>query len=63
MKKPDVIPDELYTVPETCKALGINRRTLRRYTNAGAIACHIRNADNRIVYLGADIFKCYYSVT
>ncbi|MBQ6254715.1 MAG: helix-turn-helix domain-containing protein [Bacteroidales bacterium] len=62
MKKPEVIPDEIYTIPETCKVLGIDRRTLRRYTTAGSITCHIRKADQRIVYRGQDISDCYYSI-
>ena len=61
MKRPNVINEELYTIPETCLALGIDRRTLRRYTSAGSIVCHIRKADNRIVYYGYDIEKCYYT--
>ena len=52
----------LKAIPETCKILGIDRRTLNRYTVAGAIKSHIRKADNRIVYLGEDITSCYYTV-
>jgi predicted site-specific integrase-resolvase len=62
MKKPVVDPNELYTIPETCSILGIDRRTLNRYTAAGAIKSHIRKADNRIVYFGSDITRCYYTV-
>lgn len=62
MKRPNVAPNEIYTIPETCAALGIDRRTLKRYTVAGAIPCYRRRADNRIVYRGVDIVKCYYSV-
>ena len=62
MKKPNVLIDEIYTIPETCRALGIDRRTLRRYTAAGSITCHIRKADQRIVYRGKDISDCYYSL-
>lgn len=57
-----VDPHEIYTIPEACRALGIDRRTLCRYTAAGAITSHIRKADGRIVYFGADISKCYYTV-
>lgn len=59
MTKPNATPDELYTVPETAKLLGIDRRTLRRWTLAGSIPSHIRKCDNRIVYIGKDILKCY----
>lgn len=62
MKKPIVEARELYTIPETCQILGIDRRTLNRYTVAGAIKSHIRKADNRIVYRGEDITSCYYTV-
>lgn len=62
MKKPEVTVDEIYTIPETCRSLGIDRRTLRRYTAAGSIAAHIRACDGRIVYKGGDILKCYYTV-
>ncbi|MBR6305871.1 MAG: helix-turn-helix domain-containing protein [Bacteroidales bacterium] len=62
MRKPIVKPGELYTIPETCKVLGIDRRTLSRYTEAGSIISHIRRADKRIVYFAEDIIKCYYTV-
>lgn len=63
MKKPIVEPKEIYTIPEACRVLGIDRRTLSRYTESGAIRCHRRKADNRIVYFGEDITLCYYSVS
>ena len=62
MKKPNVTENEIYTIQEACKALGIDRRTLRRYANAGCITMHIRTADNRIVFFGQDILKCYSDV-
>lgn len=62
MKKPIVDPTELYSIPETCAILGIDRRTLRRYTKAGSITCHIRKCDGRIVYFGSDITLCYSTV-
>ncbi len=62
MKKPIVNETEIYTIPETCKALGIDRRTLSRYTEAGCIKSYIRKADNRIVYFGRDIISCFYTV-
>ena len=62
MTKPKATPDELYTVPETAKLLGIDRRTLRRWTQAGSIRSHIRKCDNRIVYLGEDILNCYSNI-
>ena len=62
MRRPNVEPKELYTIPEASRALGIDRRTLRRYTDSGAIVCHIRKADGRIVYYGESLLKCYYTV-
>lgn len=62
MKKPIVEPNELYTISQASEALGIDRRTLYRYTEAGSICCHRRQSDNRIVYYGKDITSCYYSV-
>ncbi|MBR1510548.1 MAG: helix-turn-helix domain-containing protein [Bacteroidales bacterium] len=61
MKKPNVNPTEPYTVPEACMAMGITRRTLYRYTEAGALKAHRRKADNRIVFWGKDLLNCYYS--
>ena len=62
MKKPEALLDGIYTIPETCRLLGIDRRTLHRWTRAGSITPHIRRCDGRIVYLGADIAKCYSDV-
>lgn len=62
MKKPNVNPNNLYEIPSACKALGVDRRTLRRYTQAGVLPCHIRRADGRIVYFGSDLLACYYAV-
>ena len=59
MKKPQVAPDEIYTVEDTCSQLGIDRRTLRRWTAEGSIQSRIRRADKRIVYTGKDIISCY----
>ena len=62
MKKPDANPEDIYTIPEACKLLGIDRRTLRRWTQAGIPKAHIRKCDNKIVYLGKDLLSCYYSI-
>lgn len=60
MRTPDVQKEELYNIPETCKALGIDRRTLRRWTQAGSIVSHLRKCDGRIVYYGKDILACHF---
>ena len=62
MKRPIVNDNDIYSIPEACKALGIDRRTLRRYTQAGCIVSHVRRCDGRIVYFGSDIAKCYYDI-
>ena len=62
MKKPAVIVDEFYSVAEASQALGVDRRTLLRWTRAGHIRCHIRRCDSRTVYSGKDILDCYYDV-
>lgn len=62
MKRPNVILNEIYTIAETCDQLGIDRRTLRRWTVAGSITSHIRTSDGRIVYTGADIHKCFHQI-
>lgn len=59
MKRPEVDLKGLYTVHEACTLLGISRRTLKRYLDYGAIEHHVRKADHRIVFYGADLLKCY----
>ena len=62
MKKPDNVNfNELYTIPQTCKLLGIDRRTLQRWTASGGIKSAIRKCDGKVVYSGAAIHNCYYA--
>lgn len=56
-ERPKVNADGRYSVTETCKALGIHRNTLQRYTEALAIRCHIRKATGRKYYCGNDILR------
>lgn len=60
MKRPNVIPEELYTAAEVCEILGVSRRSLSRYTSAGLLRGAFRRADRRLVFFGRDILKCYY---
>lgn len=55
--EPKVEPTGRYSVTETCKALGIHRKTLKRYTDSLAIRCHIRKATGRKYYCGVDIVR------
>ena len=62
MKFPEVNLNAIYTIPETCKILGIDRRTLKRWTSNGGIKAAIRKCDGRIVYSGAAIHNCYFGI-
>lgn len=46
-----------YSVTETCKALGIHRNTLRRFTDEGLINCGFRKATARKFYNGNEILR------
>ena len=59
---PDVNLNAIYTIPETCKILGIDRRTLKRWTNNGGIKASIRKCDGKMVYSGTAIHNCYYAM-
>lgn len=59
--KPNVSLDGRYTVTQTCKALGIHRNTLARYTASHAIKCSYRKADHRKVYTGENIIRLWKS--
>ena len=53
---PKVTPSGRYTVMQTCRALGIDRNTLRSYTVKGYIKCVYR-PDTRKVYKGSEITR------
>ncbi len=57
--EPNVADAGRYTVTETCKALGIHRNTLRRWTLAGKIQCKFRRIDNCKVFEGKEIKKAW----
>lgn len=57
--EPQVTDNGRYSVMETCRALGINRSTLRRWVNAGKIQCKFRKIDNRKVFEGREIKKAW----
>ena len=61
-EEPKVAPTGRYSVTETCRALGVHRNTLQRYTDAGKIRCGYRRANMRKFYTGMEILKLWRSV-
>lgn len=57
--EPDVHPMGRYSATETSSALGIDPKTLRKYTSIGLIKCGIRRATNRKFYSGRDIIALW----
>lgn len=55
--EPAIAPTGKYSIPETCKLLGIHRNTLRLYTQAGKIKCGFRRATGRKFYTGREILR------
>lgn len=60
-ERPDVEKDGRYPVMRACEKLGISRRTLEQYRCAGRIHAEYREADNRKVYTGREILRCWQS--
>lgn len=57
--EPQVSLSGRYSIEETCKHLGIDRSTLRRYTNKGKIKYGVRKATSRKFYLGSEIIRLW----
>ncbi len=55
--EPQVSLTGRYSIGEASAILGINRSTLRRYTNAGYIKCGFRRESARRFYLGSEILR------
>ena len=55
--EPNVLLNGQYSIKETCKALGISRETLRKYTDQGYINVKHRVANLRPFYVGKDIIR------
>ena len=53
----NVNPKGLYPMGEAAKALGIDRSTLRRKTEAGIIKCQYRRDTGRRMYRGAELIR------
>nr|DAV83804.1 MAG TPA: helix-turn-helix domain protein [Caudoviricetes sp.] len=58
-EEPKVADAGRYTITETCKVLGINRNTLRRWLQAGKMKVKFRRIDNRKVIEGAEIKRAW----
>ena len=56
-EEPRVAATGRYSIPETCRALGIHRNTLRLYTQGGLIKCGFRRANGKKFYTGAEILR------
>ena len=55
--EPQVQADGRYTVSQTCTVLGIHRKTLSKYTEAGLIKCGYRRETARKFYKGSEIVR------
>ena len=59
---PNVKNDSRYTITETCEKLGIHRNTLRNWVKIGKIKFIVRKVDNRMMFRGFDILKCWNGI-
>ena len=58
--RPDVRPEERYSVNETCALLGVkSRNTLKAWVRSGYIKQGIRRTNGRPFFLGSEILKCW----
>ena len=55
--EPMVMPNNRYTINETCAILTINRKTLAKYTKAGLIECGTRPKTLQKFYTGREIMR------
>lgn len=55
--EPQISDSGRYSVTETCAILGINRRTLQKYTESCLIKCGYRKTNFRKFYLGKEIIR------
>jgi len=58
-EEPKVTPTSRYSVDEASLLLGVNKRTLYRYTVQGKIRCGFRRASGRRFYFGSEILRCW----
>ncbi len=60
--KPDVHAEGRYSINEVAAMLGINRSTLRRYTNNGLIKCGRWRTNGRPFYTGREILRLWLAM-
>lgn len=56
-EEPRVMPNNRYSINQTCAILTISRKTLMKYTQAGLIECGHRPTTLRRFYTGKDILR------
>ena len=61
--KPNVIKERRYSVLETYTLLGINRKTLMKYTERQQIIPIVHSANNRLYYTGEEILRFWNAVS
>jgi len=57
--RPDVHTEGRYSINEVTAMLGINRSTLRRYTDKGLIRCGRWRTNGRPFYTGKEIMRLW----
>ncbi|MGM9805853.1 MAG: helix-turn-helix domain-containing protein [Candidatus Aphodosoma sp.] len=55
--EPTVSATARYSITQAAGILGVNRATLRRYTDSGLIKCGFRRESARKFYLGSEILR------
>lgn len=56
---PQVAETGLYNISDAARALGITRKTMRKYADGGFIAFHVRRVNNRRVITGKEILRLW----
>lgn len=57
--RPDVQPEGLYNQTQAARALGIDRHTVKRYEDNGAISFRVRRCNGQKVTTGKQIINCW----
>lgn len=58
-EKPKVLPARRYTEGEATQILGVNRRTLKRWRDAGYAKCVFLPESRRVYYTGSELVKLW----
>lgn len=56
---PQVAETGLYNISEAARALGITRKTMRKYAEGGYISFYVRKSNRRRVTTGKEIIKLW----